>query len=489
MAVALALVFAMAARTPLDSDLWWHLRAGETSWELGRPLLTDLFSHTRYGAAWINHSWLAQVLFYLLYRAGGSLALGAAVALLATIGMGLTYAQMEGHPLLRAFVLVAAVPVAAPLWSARPQLISLALFAALAYLLHRYKQREGGRLWLIVPLFVLWSNLHGGYALGLLLIVAILAGEALNRVLGFEGTQGMPWKGLLRLALWGLAGGLAATFNPNGTAMWSIPFQTVGVGVLKESISEWASPDFHQLAQQPFVWLLLATLGAVGISRKRLDGAELACVAGFAYLALLARRNFAPFALVAAPVLCRHLAAILEEQGVRWAARLEGWRAAGRLLRRDLPAKAFSPGLQRAVNGAILLLLVGAGLAKLGLTASPEQVQAYARQAFPVEAAAWIESRRPAGQLFNAYHWGGYLVWALRDYPVFVDGRTDLYGDEFLQAYRQAYDGQPGWESVLEQYEIRLALTPPDAGLARELARSEAWREAYRDEVAVIFVR
>jgi hypothetical protein len=91
--VLFSLVFSMAARSPLESDLWWHLRAGEETWETTQPLLVDTFSHTRAGAAWINNSWLSQVGLYLLYIKGGYLALSAAVALLATLSMLLVYAR------------------------------------------------------------------------------------------------------------------------------------------------------------------------------------------------------------------------------------------------------------------------------------------------------------------------------------------------------------------------------------------------------------
>src|SRR3972149_5939673 len=174
--VMLILLFAMAARTPLDSDLWWHLRAGEATWQSGKPILTDIFSHTRAGTPWINHSWLSQVGIYLLYRVGSYLMLSATVAILATLSMGLVYIQMEVSLILRAFLILLATPVAALVWSPRPQMASLVLFGVLAYLLYLYKWRQRDYLWVCVPLFVLWSNLHGGYVLGLLLFGMLIVG-------------------------------------------------------------------------------------------------------------------------------------------------------------------------------------------------------------------------------------------------------------------------------------------------------------------------
>ena len=77
------IVFLMAARTPVDSDLWWHLATGEQTLRSGWPVLADTFSYTRAGAPWTNHSWLAEVILALTYRAGGWMGVSALVALLA----------------------------------------------------------------------------------------------------------------------------------------------------------------------------------------------------------------------------------------------------------------------------------------------------------------------------------------------------------------------------------------------------------------------
>ena len=137
--VTFILLFGMAARTPFDSDLFWHLRAGEATLESGRPLLVDTFSFTRAGQAWINHSWLSQLGIALLFRAGGYLALGTAMALLASLSMVLVYAQCDGPEAIKAFSLVLAGVVASVVWVARPQLLSLVLVALVGYLIYLYK--------------------------------------------------------------------------------------------------------------------------------------------------------------------------------------------------------------------------------------------------------------------------------------------------------------------------------------------------------------
>jgi hypothetical protein len=487
--VLFILVFAMAARTPLDSDMWWHLRAGGQTWQTGRPMLVDTFSYTRYGETWINHSWLSQVGMYLVFRAWGYLGLGLLVAILAAAGMGLVYAQMEESPLLRAFIIILATAVAAVVWSPRPQMVSLVLFGVVGYLLYLYKWRAVGRLWLLPPVFVLWSNLHGGYVLGLLLILATIAGEMLNHILGLDSERVIPWSGIGRLALWGLACWLVVVINPNGLAMWAIPFRTVEVGVLQDYISEWASPDFHQFVQQPFLWLLFATFGAVGLSRRRLDGTDLVAFVGFGYLALLARRNFGPFAMVAAPVLSRHLSVLLEI----WVESLKpSWlQAKTRLpfLDRLPQSKPLSAGVSRVLNALIIGLLALVAIVKLYLVTNPVLVDYFERQTFPVAAVSWVDANRPPGNLFNAYNWGGYLLWNLPGYPVFVDGRTDLYNDAVLGEYLQIAAGGAGALSMLDAHSVNVVLVEAGSALGRLLENSRDWQRRFGDDLATVFVR
>jgi len=477
--VLFSLVFSMAARSPLESDLWWHLRAGEETWETTRPLLTDTFSHTRTGAAWINHSWLSQVGLYLLYAKGGYLALSAAVALLATLSMVFVYAQMDAPPLLRAFVIILAGAAAAPVWSTRPQLVSLVLFALLSYLLYLYKWKQANYLWMIIPIFILWSNMHGGYVLGLLLIASLLAGEVLNHLLGRQGEEILAWKGIAGVGIWLVVGGLVVAINPNGAAMWVIPFKTVGVGAVQDMIFEWGSPNFHELAQQPMLYLLFMTFAAASLSSRRLDGSDLVSVLGFAFLAFLARRNFGPFALVAAPVLARHLNFLWIEHQSRW----QTW------VQRKFQRKEGQPPVRNAINITITVVLILVALIKVYLVSRPQLVEKYSQEIFPVQAAAWIEANRPAGNLFNDYNWGGYLAWRLRDFPVFVDGRTDLYDDVLLTQYLRTLAGEAGWQEILNHFKIGIVLVEKDSGLDRALDQTAGWSRRYADKLAVVYVR
>lgn len=490
-AVLFLLVFIMAARTPLDTDLMWHLRAGQETLAQGSAVVVDVFSHTRYGATWVNHSWLSQPGIYLLYANGGELVLSAALALLVVVAMLFLYLQMEGHPLLRAFLVIFACLVTAPVWTPRPQITSFVLLALVSYLLWLERYRNIDRLWWLVPLSILWSNLHGGYVLSLMLLGVRIAGEMVDALLA-PGQK--PLRARLRLVAKlssiGLLGFLLAAINPNGTAMWLIPFQTVGMGFAQAHIPEWFSPDFHSLVEQPFLWLLLALLATWGLSQRRVDGYTLVSVIFFAGMALISRRHIGPFGIVAVPALSRALiglseayAAPIQRISQALQARFPASPASQRL------ARPVPPRLRLVLNGFILLLLGLAAAVKLVYANAPELVETGKAAVFPVGAVQFLAERGLEGQLFNDYNWGGYLLYEAPQLLVFVDGRTDLFGDALLFEYGRMMTAGEGWEALLEKYAIGTLLIPPDSILSRVIDARGGWELAYRDETAVVYFK
>ena len=487
--VIFSLVFLMAIRSPLDNDMWWHLRAGETTWQTGRPILADIYSFTRYGTPWTNVYWLFQAGMYLLYRAGGFTLLAVMVALLAALSLILLTFQMEGPVLFKGFLLILTALVSSPVWSARPQVGSLVLISLVGYILYLYKWRRRDHLWALIPIFILWANTHPGYVYGLMLIAAMLAGEVINHLVWPGSEENLPWKAIFRLGLWGLAGGFALLINPSGIRAWLLPFQTVGFNAVQFDISEWSSPNFHQFFQQPFIWMVLLTVIAIGFSQRRLDGSDLVVFAMFTYLSLVARRNFGPFALATTPILARY----------GWPA-LAGWEARIRGSVESLAARLrLSPTLltglsatndkrSRVINLSVFALLALASAGRLGYATSPSVMQAGLASTYPVSALAWIEAHHPPGYLFNSYNWGGYLLWSERDYPVFVDGRTDIYGDAIINQWMTVANGNDGWQKILDQWNIHLILLEPGWPITQKLT-DYGWKILYQNSNAMLFGR
>lgn len=480
--VIFILLLIMALRTPLDTDMWWHLRAGEETWTNRQIYSIDTFSYTRQGQEWLNHSWLSQVLMFLLFRSGGYLALSIWVAVSAVLSMSLIYFQMDGHSLLRGAILILAGAVAGVVWSPRPQLMSLVMFGLTSYILYLYKWEKRNLLVYLIPVFIIWGNLHGGYVLGIILLGSTIFGELLNKI--FPGKKSYPpdWGEIRNLVLWSFACLLAVLINPFGIGMWKIPFNTVGITALQDLISEWASPDFHQLFQQPMLWMLFLVIFALGKSKKSIDGTDLVSLIVFSWLAFTARRNFGPFSMISAPIISRHLSSILDNWKASNTENDNNWH---KFL--SSPEGKIPQNTKNWINMTILgLLLITAGWKAITVT-QESFVLEKEKDIFPTQAVEILQKDLAPGRIFNEYNWGGYLIWHLRDYQIFVDGRTDLYGDEIIWEWSDVLNAKPGWEEKLETRGVDYLLIRSDWPLL--LVANDNWDEIFSNDTVILLMQ
>src|SRR5208282_5696141 len=239
-AILLFGLLAMTARTATDPDLWWHLRTGQWIVETGHVPHSDPFSFTRAGQAWVSHEWLSEVLFYQLWKNAGTPALIVFSALITTAGFLLLYllCLFRGTPPHWAAAATAlGALVAAPSWGVRPQMFTFTLASLLLWLLDQGERRP--RLLLCIPpLFLLWVNLHGGFALGPALLLAYGVGVILETALG-----NTPWPEaravLLRVLLLLVTCLLLIPLNPSGAQLYRYPFATLRSPGMRSFIGEW----------------------------------------------------------------------------------------------------------------------------------------------------------------------------------------------------------------------------------------------------------
>jgi hypothetical protein len=140
-------------------------------------------------------------------------------------------------------------------------------------------------------------------------------------------------------------------------------------------------------------------------------------------------------------------------------------------------------------NVALIAVALGVVVSRASDSVRDSAFQSAARGVLPVGAVEYLQEHGVRGRLFNSYDWGGYLIHSLPDVKVFVDGRSDLYGDFLVDPYLRIAEAQPGWAEQLDRYEIETALVTRTGGLANILARDAAWRWAYSDDVAIVFER
>lgn len=462
-------LYAMAVRETLDPDMWWHLRTGEYILQRGIPR-HDIFSFTVPNNEWITHEWLSEVMMWGVYRLGGLPLLLVAFAALTALTFWLVYSCCEGRPYLAAFVTLLAALASAIVWGARPQIFNLLLLALFVWLVERYRAQAltARWLWLLPLLTAVWANLHSGYLLGVVLLGTYTVGMALD---GWR--QADRWHRIRPLALVTAASFLAAALNPNGVKLWVYPFLTLGSRAMQTFIQEWQAPDFRQAVFWPFAALLVLGVGSVLLSGTRPSWTEALLFGGTAVAGLTSSRNIPIFAIVAAPIVARHL--LLAAEGTAVYPLVSGTAT--------LPA---ATRLQAGLNWLLLgLALLGAAL---WTVQTVSQNKAAIVQRYPVTAVDYlIEQGMAEAQGYNSYNWGGYLIW--RGLPVFVDGRADVYGDTFLFEYRRAFDGTDRWRQPLESYDVDYILIERDSALVAKLAQAAEWAQVYTDDLATIFVR
>lgn len=312
-----------------------------------------------------------------------------------------------------------------------------------------------------------------------------MGGEIFNKLQVDNKPEYLSWKEIRVLGIWIMVCLLAVLINPFGFGMWKIPFNTIGVESLQNLISEWASPDFHQFYQQPMLWMLFGVMAAIGLSKRRIDGSDLASLIVFGWGALIARRNFGPFALVTAPILTRHLAPVLEEFKTVIEVKFSSVRGLSSSISES--NQKIKPGSRYAINFILLVLLSVTAIWKIYDVSSPSFVEQNERTEFPVDAVEKLKGASETGQIFNEYNWGGYLIWNLRDFKIFVDGRTDLFGDEIIGEWVEIINAEENWQKKLDLWEIDYVLIRPDRPLA--LAAAETWKTLINSEELILLER
>jgi len=480
--VILALgLFAMAARNVVDPDVWWHLKTGQLTLANHAVFRTDPYSFTRAGQPWVNHEWLFDVLLFALYRAGGWGPLIVIFAGIIAASFMLVFLRCAGRPYIAGIVTLWAALASAPLWGVRPQMISLLLASAVLVL--RDGAEANPRLWWwMVPMMLLWVNLHAEYALGIALLAAFLAGDALDAMFGFT-TWPKAVPRLRRLAVVLLACVAVVPLNPYGLKMYSYPLATLRSTSMQRYIVEWFSPDFHKASYLPLLLFLLASLAAVALSGRFVDSGRsadgtktrpgellLLCAAIFA--ALLSVRHIPIYLLVAAPPL---------------SAAMESWRLSRASGLRVQSQAAPAPG-KSVLNAGLLAVCLCLAVLRVRDVIS-HQPQAESRS-FPAGAVSFLRAHPPNGPTFNSYDWGGYFIWKL--YPqqrVFIDGRADVYGDTFLEQYAHTLNATDNWREPLQRWQISTVVVPPDTPLLAALRANRSWKTVYADGRAVVVCR
>ncbi len=480
-AVALLTPLWLAFLTPIQRlDVWWHIAVGEII-TAGGPIPTvDIYSFTAQGAPYgYANIWLADVIFYWLHRLGGPALLVGATGVLLCAAFGLVWRlawQRSGSARLATAVSLISASLAIRFGAARPQIFSIFLFALFFWLLCQARQQRQARwLWPLPPLMALWTNLHGAFPLGLVLVGFILVEALLHAVRKRSLTQHRPWLSALLVCLMLT---LAATgANPAGYGIFGAVQSVLNDPASQQLVLEWQPQDIKVTTDLPFFVLSAVAVLIFIYAPARPWIGDVLLWAGFWVLGIGARRNGIWLALVSPPLLAGYLAQF------------------PLLTPKDAPTTTRP----RRQGPARLLLVLFTGLTIL---LSPWVRPQLGNQRLgyglldrrtPVAAVEYMAQQGINGRVFHPQWFGDYLIWrAGPNVQVFLDGRVHLYNRQTWRDYSAILNGWE-WERLLDAYQVSWVLLDTDDAsqndLRSGLRASPHWRLQYADAVALLFAR
>jgi len=484
-AAVLVIMALPVTRSIQDPDFWWHLRAGQLIIQHGGLLGNDPFTYTVANHHWTMHEWLNEVFFAVEYAIGG---LGLIVLILSAVTwLGLLAVMQKArlrHPgrgVLGLGMLIAVV-AGFPIWGPRVQMITFAFSALTLFLVERHLVKGGKAMWLLVPLFVLWSNLHGEFVIGLgfmaVILIAELIGERLHMPDPALRSRLLPVLYVL------LACTAVSMINLNGPGILFYAAGTQASSAQQSLIEEWFSPSFHDWEVLVYGVMLLS-LAMLIVFNRRIRARDVALVLVTTTLSLQSARHIELIVAAATPVYIDQLA--LATPRLRAALRrLRRAPAAARTRTRVQPPLLFR-------LTACTLLLAGLGGVYVAWLVPKMQLQPYSltyAQEFPVCAAQWLSEAPQPLKIFNQYGEGGYLAYALSSHgdKVFIFGDAALMGDQMLLTYARVETVTPGWDAVIRNAGTDIVLYDNNTPLADVMEHAAGWTKVYQDGLSVAFV-
>lgn len=474
--------------TPSDPDFGWHLRYGQEITTSQTIPLKDTFSNSFYGMSITDSEWLSDVVSYLLYAKTSLSGFVVYWALITTLAVILPFLWFK-TPFWVAGILALGINIGirtVSIVGGRSQNLGWLMISFLTILILSYINKAKIKyLFLLALLFLFWTNMHPSYYLGLLLIAIAIVIHSLHnfwlslkdhkalRSSSFFNTLKMVGFFFLIYTITLLrpkAGQFSNLFSFDLIKAVLFPLDfAVGSsekGIIRISIMEWMSPYFLNISGLVFFLSylgLLAFLNLQKISRQIIT--NIAFVLFGVYFATLSRRNIPIFYFIALPVF------------------------ANLLNFKDFQEKAGRKILSVLTTTVFIILSIFFVYYLKGFSFEYRNFQNldsyFKNLKYPTGAVNFLKNNHLNGNMLNHYNWGGFLIWQLPEYPVFVDGRIPEY--PIYYEYKKFESNQAGWEEIISKYHLTFALLPKSITYERMMLEDLKWQKKYEDEISVIY--
>lgn len=427
----------------LDPDLGWHLKAGEEI-SLNKDVPRENFYNYTFTGSWVDHEWLSDWASFKIYSNFGYLSLSLIFSLIIIFSLAIlhlfirhffpktSFATLLSLQLLGLFASLPSFGVRMQEFGVLFLLLELLIISAFYY------QKKIKPLFLLIPLFYLWSCVHGSFLLGFALLFFFFVFSLLFlrkrkkdvfifllvSVITFAGTLFTPYG----KELYSFLGGYSQTFYLTNIQEW-LPFYYFPIQY----------PQLVYLAVLSAFWILYLYKLKTEKRLKTLDLWQLFLFGLFLLLALKSRRNF-PLAFIATvpfltKIVTETFIGVSEEIKINF-----------RYLR-YLLLTCFS---------LVIIFL----LAEIRVNNNP--FVSYCNN-YPCQAINFLKnnSQYQEAKIFNEYSWGGYLLWQYPKGKIFIDGRLPqvIYKDKtFLEEYLSAFKRETNLDKYLTDHEVDMVL-------------------------------
>jgi len=459
-----------------DGDVALHTRIGDYILDNGVIPSTDPFSFTAFGARWFAFQWLSGVLFALLNKWAGLKAIvllcGSIIALSFTVLLR-DMIRRGANGLLALLLVLVAATASMIHFHARPHLFTILFLVVAHYLIARDRESPTRKIWLLVPLMVLWVNLHSGFPVLIVSLVILVVGTAIAAY----WDSNIPAKaGVRRYGILLAACGGATLLNPNGIRLHLHIWSFLGNDWLMRHVNEYAAPKFRSEAEIYFMVLLIAACAVLWRLASLRQWTDFGWVFVFAVGSLMSARNIPLLLVIALPQIAVALTSVFNsfaKKQSRRSAAVALKELSDRIAQRLAPISVWAP-----VSVVLIAVMTSASSWPTDLSA----------QYFP---RAMVRDHRQLlaeSRVFAPDQWGDYLLWV--NYPrqrVFMDGRSDFFAEKIGRDYLTVSNASAGWREVLARYRVDTVLIPPGFALDEFLDLDPSWEKLAEDTDAVLY--
>ena len=454
-----------------DGDTGWHIRAGEYILNNKKFIHEDFFSFSRPGQLWFAWEWLSEVWFAVLNSFGGLKAVVLYCGVVITLSFTLMFRHMiwrGATPLVAIGISLIATGAASNHYLARPHVITFLFLAISLFLIDVDRTRPTKWLWALIPLTVLWTNLHGGF----FSLIACLGLVAIGSAMAKDWTK--MWR-------YGILGGLclvSSVINPYGIALHKHMVEYLQSDWIKSVVEEFQSPSFRKENVLQFEGLMFLGIGFAGFLISRKKYVEALLILFWAHNALASVRHISVFVLVASPVIAGEISS--------WLRTLSNGKPKNSIPR---ILESMSDDLRPACMRASIWLVV----AVFGLSMwsdAKRWPQDFPKEKFPVAMVSKHSKLLTESKVLAPDEWGDYMIYRFfPDVRVFFDGRSDFYGQTLGKDYIALLQGSYEWEELLKKHDFTAVFIPPTWPLASILKRNSEWKTLEDDGHAILFLK